>query len=105
MVEKYVGQLLERAGGVAPERTILGCTHFPLIENLFVKHLPPSTRILSQPNVVADSLEDYLARHQDYGTGKSSERTPKLLTTGNPDHVSLALELFWPQAHAFEAVE
>lgn len=104
MVAKYVGQLLERAGGAAPERTILGCTHFPLIENLFVSHLPPSTRILSQPHVVADSLEDYLARHPDYGTQKASGRTPKLLTTGNPDRVSHALELFWPQAQAFETV-
>ncbi len=105
MVAKYVGQLLERAGGQAPERTILGCTHFPLIEELFVTHLPPATRILSQPDVVADSLEDYLARHPDYGAGKTSKDEPLLLTTGNPDHVSLALELFWPQAKAFEALE
>ncbi len=104
LVAKYVNQLLERAGGVAPERAILGCTHFPLIEEIFVTHLPPSTRILSQPDVVADSLEDYLARHPDYGAGKASEGKPQLLTTGNPGQVSLALELFWPHAHGFEYV-
>ncbi len=104
MVAKYVGQLLERAGGSAPERAILGCTHFPLIEDLFVAHLPPSTRILSQPDVVADSLEDYLVRHPDYGAGDASKNEPLLLTTGNPDHVSLALELFWPQGQGFEGV-
>ncbi|MHA1165248.1 MAG: glutamate racemase [Alphaproteobacteria bacterium] len=104
MVETYVNRLLERAGGQAPERTILGCTHFPLIEDMFVTHLPSSTRILSQPDVVADSLEDYLARHPDYRTRKTSQHAPKLLTTGKPDNVSLSLELFWPQAHDFEAL-
>ena len=49
-----------------PHRAILGCTHFPLVEPLFRRHLPPFTRLLSQPEVVADSLEDYLARHPRY---------------------------------------
>ena len=104
MVETYVSQLLKRTEGQAPERAILGCTHFPLIENMFLAHLPPTTRILSQPQVVADSLEDYLVRHPDYRTQKTSRRAPKLLTTGKPDDVSLSLELFWPQAHSFEAL-
>jgi glutamate racemase len=104
MVKKYVGQLLERAGGIAPERAILGCTHFPLIEDVFVKYLPPTTRILSQPDVVADSLEDYLTRHPAYGSDETSEGKAVLLTTGNPDHVSLSLELFWPQGQDFERV-
>ena len=104
MVKKYVGQLMERTGGPAPERTILGCTHFPLIENIFVRHLPSSTRILSQPDIVADSLEDYLTRHPNYGSPLHDTVTPRLLTTGNPEHVSLSLDLFWPQAHCFEAL-
>ncbi len=105
MVAKYVGQLLKRSGGIAPERAILGCTHFPLVEELFVTHLPPSTRILSQPDVVADSLEDYLARHSSYAAGTAYEGNPVLLTTGNPDHVSLSLKLFWPQGQGFERVD
>lgn len=104
MVKKYVGQLMERTGGQAPERTILGCTHFPLIEKIFVGHLPSSTRILSQPDVVADSLEDYLTRHPNYSSPLHDVVSPRLLTTGNPEYVSLSLELFWPQAHSFEAL-
>ncbi len=105
MVAKYVGQLMERAGGYAPERVILGCTHFPLIEEIFVAHLPPVSRILSQPEVVADSLEDYLARHPAYGGETSTRGNPTLLTTGNLDHVSQSLEMFWPQGQGFERVE
>ena len=58
--------LLAQTGGAPPHRAILGCTHFPLVEHLFRRHLPPFTRILSQPEVVADSLEDYLQRHPRY---------------------------------------
>ena len=104
MVAGYVGELLERTGGKIPERVILGCTHFPLIEDMFVQHLSPSTRLLSQPQVVADSLEDYLTRHPRYAALKSPGDTPALLTTGDPDKISRTLALFWPQAHAFEAL-
>ena len=55
--------LLAQTGGAPPHRAILGCTHFPLVEHLFRRHLPPFARLLSQPEVVADSFEDYLARH------------------------------------------
>lgn len=104
MVARYVGQLLERTKGVPPERAILGCTHFPLVEELFVRHLPPATRLLSQPDVVADSLEDYLTRHPHYGEASEEHPAPCLLTTGDPDHVSLSLERFWPQAQTFKRI-
>ncbi len=104
MVARYVAEMLERTKGASPERAILGCTHFPLVEELFVRHLPPATRLLSQPDVVADSLEDYLTRHPHYGEAREDNPAPRLLTTGDPDHVSLSLELFWPQAQAFKRI-
>ena len=60
LVERGVTALLAQTGGTPPHRAILGCTHYPLVEHLFRRHLPPFTRLLSQPEVVADSLEDYL---------------------------------------------
>lgn len=102
MVEAYVGALLESTSGKAPERAILGCTHFPLVEHLFEKHLPPSTRLLSQPKVVADSLEDYLTRHPHYAAERDDTHVPMLLTTGDPRAVETSLELFWPEQQKFE---
>ena len=61
---------MAQTDGTPPHRAILGCTHFPLVEHLFRRHLPPFTRILSQPEVVADSLEDYLARRPHYLDGR-----------------------------------
>lgn len=104
MVKGYVGELMALLDGAAPHQAILGCTHFPLVEALFVRHLPASTRLLSQPAVVADSLEDYLARHPEYGLRIESDYTPELLTTGKPDAIARSLKLFWPEAQPFQPV-
>lgn len=105
MVRRYTVTLLARVpGGAPPHQAILGCTHYPLVEHLFARCLPPSTRILSQPQVVADSLEDYLARHPGYGLDPRGDPTPVLLTTGDPSAVARSLALFWPEAQAFEPV-
>src|SRR6476646_1949062 len=66
LVEQGVMSLLAQTGGEPPHRAILGCTHFPLVEALFRTHLPAFTRVLPQPEVVADSLEDYLQRHTHF---------------------------------------
>ncbi len=99
LVERGVVALLAQTAGVPPHRAILGCTHYPLVEHLFRRHLPPFTRLLAQPQVVADSLEDYLQRHPDYVDGAASP--PALTTTGDPERVSAIARVFWPQAPAF----
>lgn len=102
MISGYVKAMLARAGDKAPERVILGCTHYPLVEYLFVRHLPASTRILSQPTVVADSLEDYLARRPNYAESLDGTHTPRMLTTGDSKKVESTLEAFWPEGYRFE---
>src|SRR5262249_3196943 len=56
VVKQSVGALLAQTEGAPPHRAILGCTHYPLVEHLFRRHLPAFTRLISQPEVVADSL-------------------------------------------------
>lgn len=106
-LEKLVGDavtlMLGQTSGTPPHRAVLGCTHFPLVENLFRKHLPAFTRMLSQPEVVANSLEDYLARHQHYST-PVSERSVALLTTGDPKATSKNAAVFWPGIAPFSKI-
>lgn len=101
-IATYVRELLAACGGVPPHRAILGCTHYVLVEALFRRHLPPFTRLLSQPEIVADSLEDYLTRHPRYLEGSTSAVAPALLTTGEASEISAALATFWPEHGAFE---
>lgn len=103
LVKAGIDGALAQANGAAPHRAILGCTHFPLVEHLFRRHLPASVRILSQPEIVADSFEDYLSRKPQYVTpGEPAGLT--LLTTGDPAAVSARARVFWPNGLEFQKI-
>ena len=105
LVKRAIDGALAEAGGEPPHRAILGCTHFPLVEHLFRRHLPPATRILSQPDVVADSLEDYLSRHRHFTEGASDAAGLRLLTTGDPDEIDARARVFADTALSFAKIE
>src|SRR5262249_6924769 len=100
LVAASVAELVERNNGTPPHRAILGCTHFPIVEPLFRQHLPAFTRLLSQPEVVANSLDDYLSRHPEY-VDSAARPGVTLLTTGDPRAVDVAARIFWPDAPEF----
>ncbi|MGH1419010.1 MAG: glutamate racemase [Hyphomicrobiaceae bacterium] len=103
MVAEYVTQLLHKADGQPINRAILGCTHYPIIEDVFRRHLPSTTRLLSQPDIVSDSLEDYLARHPEYVSGGATANRVRCFTTGDAVAASKAARVFWQDAPMFEA--
>lgn len=105
LVGRAIDGVLAQSDGEPPHRAILGCTHFPLVEHLFRRHLPPATRILSQPDVVADSLEDYLSRHPQFMEGPASPDGPQLFTTGRPDEIAARAQVFSDAAYAFRQIE
>lgn len=102
LVSQAVSAATSQLAGRQPDQVILGCTHFPLVEDIFRAHIPNGTRILSQPESVADSLEDYLARRPQYIDDCPPERQVTLLTTGNADAINPRARLFWPDAPAFQ---
>jgi len=81
-VASYCGALLSQMKGEKPDAVFLGSTHYPLIENLFRENLPAGVEILSQPEIVASSLEQYLARHPEFAS--SGKQTLEFYTTGAP---------------------
>jgi glutamate racemase len=97
-----VAGMLGQTGGVPPHQAVLGCTHFPLVEHLFRRHLPGVTRIRSQPEATADSLEDYLHRRPHY-RGPPRQEPAVLLTTGDPKAIGGTARLFWPAVPDFTA--
>lgn len=83
-----------------PEAAILGCTHYPLMEDIFRAALGPDVSVYSQANLVAESLADYLARRPEMlGTGTES----KFLTTGDPARVANKATQFLRRKIDFEA--
>jgi glutamate racemase len=83
MVRSHVAALKRKMP--KPDAAILGCTHYPLMEQIFQAALGPQVKVFSQASLVADSLSDYLQRHPDLlGIGDVS----LFLTTGEPRKVS-----------------
>ena len=69
-VEKYLTELLERDPLI--DTIILGCTHYPLLQEKIENFLNQNSKfktqnytIISQGEIVAESLADYLERHSD----------------------------------------
>ena len=83
-----------------PEAAILGCTHYPLLEQVFVQALGPGVKVYSQATLVAEALADYLVRRPEFlGAGAAS----KFLTTADPQAVSDKATQFLRKRVVFEA--
>ena len=107
-IEGIVADACRRAiaqcDGRRPDRVILGCTHFPIIANTFERNLPDGVRVLSQPDTVADSLDDYLMRHTEYARWDGCTRTLHLMTTGDAATVTQAARQLWQNVPDLQAL-
>ncbi|MDE1173918.1 MAG: glutamate racemase [Parvibaculaceae bacterium] len=101
-VRRYVKLLMRKLDGVAPAAVILGCTHYPIVADLFAKALPAGVEILSQPDITARSLVHYLQRHPD--KDNQHGETVSFYTTGNPALVSRLASQFYGSPVLFQAV-
>ena len=95
---KHVAALLARLP--EPQAAVLGCTHYPLVEDAFRAALPADVEVVTQAALVADSLADYLRRHPRFRGGSGAVR---YLTTGDPARVGRHAEVFTGHALPFDA--
>ncbi|MEO8926351.1 MAG: aspartate/glutamate racemase family protein, partial [Caulobacteraceae bacterium] len=99
-IEAHVAALARRIGR-APDRAILGCTHYEITADLFRAALPPGTPLIHQPDATAAAIDLYMARHPEYDPGAAGAR--RFLTTGRPGAQNGRVERFWGSALHFEA--
>lgn len=109
-VEKYLNELLERDPEI--DTIILGCTHYPLIQDKIEAYLSLSNRhisIVSQGEIVAHSLADYLHRHPEIVERISSPLRGRsgggFLTTESADKFSESASLFLSEPIEAEHIE
>jgi glutamate racemase len=62
-VKKYLDYLLKQSASI--DAIILACTHYPLLIPKIREYVPPSIQLLSQGEIVASSLAEYLSRHPE----------------------------------------
>ena len=92
LVEQYVDELRQRVAGT-PDCVILGCTHYPLVADVFAAALPRGVPIIHQPQATARALKFYLDRHPEYDTRGTGRRM--FLSTGFSAEALPLIERFW----------
>jgi glutamate racemase len=100
VVQGHVNALSTRIGR-APDRAILGCTHYEIVADMFRAALPLGTPLIHQPDATADALVRYLERHPELQAGSRGVR--RFLTTGKPGAQHSLIETFWGGPLHFEA--
>ncbi|OYQ35850.1 glutamate racemase [Niveispirillum lacus] len=92
-VRRYTDALMIRLEGVAPQAVMLGCTHYPLVADLFAASLPAGVEVLSQPDLTAKSLSAYLQRHPEFD--QPGQGQVRFMTTGDAVRITdLATRFF-----------
>lgn len=78
-VKKYIDELLAKDNQI--DTIILGCTHYPLLLPKIKQYVPEGIHIVSQGELVAKSLQDYLKRHPEMDTRCTRGGTCTYFTT------------------------
>lgn len=82
-VEKNVKNLLAKGGHI--DTVLLACTHYPLLKDKIRKYLPDEVNLLSQGEIVANSLVDYFKRHPEMESRCSKQGAVQFYTTDSTE--------------------
>ena len=91
-VKKYLDSIFSQDPEI--DTLLLGCTHYPLLEEKIRQYIPSGVHLLMQGEIVAHSLQDYLLRHPDIEQSCSKTGQCRFLTTESPERFSSAASLF-----------
>lgn len=94
-IEKDVKSLLFQSEEI--DTVLLACTHYPIIESQIRRYLPSSTRLVSQGDIVAESLTDYLQRHPEMETRLSKGGEKVFYTTDDATDFENHATLFFDE--------
>ena len=78
-VKEYLDQLLAQSENI--DTILLACTHYPLLQDKINAYLPNHIKTVSQGEIVAKSLVDYLQRHPEMDEQITKTGTRKFYTT------------------------
>jgi glutamate racemase len=80
-VKKYLDQILAQSPNI--DTLLLACTHYPLLQEKINAYLPDHVQTVSQGDIVAKSLVDYLHRHPEMESKLSKNATQHFFTTSD----------------------
>ncbi len=92
-VRKYLRSLLIQSDKI--DTILLACTHYPLLKNRFEQFLPDGITVISQGNIVAESLADYLNRHPEIEEKCSKNGKILFYTTDSAEDFDKQASIFY----------
>ena len=102
-IEGHVAELMKALAGRPLDAVMLGCTHYPLVADLFAAALPRGIDILSQPDLVARSLGAYLERRPEFDTPAKRPEV-RFLTSGDAAQASRFASVYFGREAQFQRV-
>jgi len=76
----------------------MACTHYPLLKEKIEEYLPVGVKLLSQGEIVADSLADYLGRHPETESRCSKKGRRDFYTTDSTTDFDNHAAIFFGEA-------
>lgn len=74
---------------------LLACTHYPLLKEKIQEYLPVGVKLISQGEIVADSLKDYLSRHPEIENKCSKNSKTVFYTTDSTTDFDEHADIFF----------
>jgi glutamate racemase len=92
-VQEYCSQLLSQSKEI--DCVLLACTHYPLLLPKLKATFPDYINILTQGEIVANSLVDYLQRHPEIENTLSRSGKKSFYTSGDPNAFDQHASIFF----------
>lgn len=92
-IQKNIDNLLQQSADI--DTILLACTHYPLLMDKIKNALPANVTVLSQGQIVADSLESYLQKHIEIEEKCSKNGQISFFTTDSPEDFDSHAAVFY----------
>ena len=92
-IKQHIQNLLHKDTQI--DTIVLGCTHYPLLAPKIKSFLPEHITLLSQGELVSNSLKDYLHRHTEIKEKLTVNNTCRFYTTDDADTFNKNGSLFF----------
>jgi glutamate racemase len=95
-VQKHIDKIMAKDTEI--DTLLLACTHYPLLKAKIAQAAPAGITILSQGEIVANSLADYLQRHPEMEGRISRGQTRSFYTTDSTEDFDNHASMFFGEA-------
>jgi glutamate racemase len=92
-IQENLNHLMQKDDKI--DTIILGCTHYPLLIKKIKQFLPEQITLLSQGEIVAKGLKDYLNRHPEIENNCSKGKNISFFTTDDPKNFDEHASIFF----------